>query len=136
SQLRVRKCRHRGQARLQVCQPLFAAGRGEYAHKDGSQNCGRKSLCEQWLLGYLPDGMARLCPADAHQSGGDDRRLCPAYRDGGWIARWSSPGYADLMVGTSSDIAFADAYIKGVTNFDVKSFYQSAVKNAAAVSSD
>ncbi|MBO2533583.1 MAG: alpha-mannosidase [Thermoactinomycetaceae bacterium] len=58
------------------------------------------------------------------------------YRDGGWIARWSSPGYADLMVGTSSDIAFADAYIKGVTNFDVKSFYQSAVKNAAAVSSD
>src|SRR5690606_24547539 len=46
------------------------------------------------------------------------------------------PGYADLMVGTSSDIAFADAYIKGVTNFDVKSFYQSAVKNAAAVSSD
>ncbi|MGO4781085.1 glycoside hydrolase domain-containing protein, partial [Lysobacter sp. 2RAB21] len=31
------------------------------------------------------------------------------YRDGGWIARWSSPGYADLMVGTSSDVAFADA---------------------------
>lgn len=35
------------------------------------------------------------------------------YRDGGWIARWSSPGYADLMVGTSSDVAFADAYAKG-----------------------
>lgn len=55
------------------------------------------------------------------------------YRDGGWITRWSSPGYADLMVGTSSDITFADAYIKGVTNFDVKSFYKSVVKNAAAV---
>src|SRR5262249_2658880 len=25
------------------------------------------------------------------------------YRDGGWIARWSSPGYANLMTGTSSD---------------------------------
>ena len=36
------------------------------------------------------------------------------YRDGGWIARWSSPGYADLMTGTSSDVAFADAYVKGV----------------------
>ena len=36
------------------------------------------------------------------------------YRDGGWIARWSSPGYADLMTGTSSDVAFADAYLKGV----------------------
>ena len=35
------------------------------------------------------------------------------YRDGGWVARWSSPGYANLMTGTSSDVAFADAYVKG-----------------------
>ncbi|WP_329047271.1 GH92 family glycosyl hydrolase [Amycolatopsis sp. NBC_01488] len=52
------------------------------------------------------------------------------YRDGGWIARWSSPGYADLMTGTSSDVAFADAYLKGVRNFDVKSAYDAALKNA------
>lgn len=56
------------------------------------------------------------------------------YRDGGWIARWSSPGYADLMVGTSSDVAFADAWLKGVRNFDVASFYQSAIRNASSVS--
>ncbi|MFF2446425.1 GH92 family glycosyl hydrolase [Neobacillus sp. NPDC058068] len=56
------------------------------------------------------------------------------YRDGGWIARWSSPGFANLMPGTSSDVAFADAYLKGVTNFDVQSFYQSAIRNAEAVS--
>ena len=56
------------------------------------------------------------------------------YRDGGWIARWSSPGYADLMVGTSSDVAFADAWLKGVRNFDVSSFYQSAIRNASTVS--
>lgn len=55
------------------------------------------------------------------------------YRDSGWISRWSSPGYANLMVGTSANIAFADAYLKGVTNFDVKSFYQSAIKDAAVV---
>ena len=53
------------------------------------------------------------------------------YRDGGWISRWSSPGYANLMVGTSSDVAFADAYLKGVTNFDIKGAYQAALKNAA-----
>ncbi|ASK64118.1 alpha-mannosidase [Virgibacillus phasianinus] len=53
------------------------------------------------------------------------------YKDGGWISRWSSPGYANLMVGTSANIAFADAYLKGVTNFDVESFYQSAVKDAS-----
>jgi predicted alpha-1,2-mannosidase len=52
------------------------------------------------------------------------------YKDGGWIARWSSPGYADLMVGTSSDVAFADAYLKGVTGFDVKAGYDAAVRNA------
>ncbi|GAA3597864.1 GH92 family glycosyl hydrolase [Nonomuraea rosea] len=52
------------------------------------------------------------------------------YEDGGWIARWSAPGYADLMVGTSSDVAFADAYLKGVTGFDAATAYQAAVKNA------
>ncbi|MEO9077832.1 MAG: GH92 family glycosyl hydrolase [Rhodanobacter sp.] len=56
------------------------------------------------------------------------------YRDGGWIARWSSPGYADLMVGTSADVAFADAWLKGVHNFDVRAFYQSALKDATVVS--
>ncbi|WP_088052500.1 GH92 family glycosyl hydrolase [Virgibacillus dakarensis] len=55
------------------------------------------------------------------------------YKDGGWISRWSSPGYANLMVGTSANIAFADAYQKGVTNFDVESFYQSAIKDASVV---
>jgi predicted alpha-1,2-mannosidase len=56
------------------------------------------------------------------------------YRDAGWISRWSSPGYADLMVGTSADVAFADAWLKGVHNFDVQSFYQAALKDATVVS--
>lgn len=51
------------------------------------------------------------------------------YKDGGWISRWSSPGYADLMTGTSSDVAFADAYGKGV-RFDAEAAYDAAVKNA------
>ncbi|MFE7841551.1 GH92 family glycosyl hydrolase [Streptomyces sp. NPDC057474] len=54
------------------------------------------------------------------------------YRDGGWTSRWSSPGYADLMTGTSSDVAFADAYVKGV-GFDAKSAYEAALKNATVV---
>ncbi|WP_172386980.1 GH92 family glycosyl hydrolase [Streptomyces sp. MNP-20] len=52
------------------------------------------------------------------------------YKDGGWTSRWSSPGYADLMTGTSSDVAFADAYVKGVKGFDAKAAYDAAVKNA------
>jgi predicted alpha-1,2-mannosidase len=52
------------------------------------------------------------------------------YRDGGWIARWSSPGYANLMTGTSSDVAFADAFVKGVSGFDAADAYDAALKNA------
>lgn len=54
------------------------------------------------------------------------------YKDGGWTSRWSSPGYADLMTGTSSDVAFADAYVKGV-GFDAKAAYEAALKNATVV---
>jgi predicted alpha-1,2-mannosidase len=52
------------------------------------------------------------------------------YRDGGWISRWSSPGYANLMTGTSSDVSFADAYVKGVKGFNARDAYDAAVKNA------
>jgi putative alpha-1,2-mannosidase len=55
------------------------------------------------------------------------------YKDGGWISRWSSPGYANLMVGTSSDVAFADAYLKGIKGIDIEAAYDAAVKNATVV---
>ena len=58
------------------------------------------------------------------------------YRDGGWIARWSSPGYANIMTGTSSDVAFADAYLRGVDLPDRLSTYDAAVKNATTPSSN
>ncbi|GAB1326856.1 GH92 family glycosyl hydrolase [Streptomyces sennicomposti] len=54
------------------------------------------------------------------------------YKDGGWTSRWSSPGYADLMTGTSSDVAFADAYVKGVP-MDATAAYEAALKNATVV---
>ncbi|MDR6979934.1 putative alpha-1,2-mannosidase [Streptomyces sp. 3330] len=54
------------------------------------------------------------------------------YKDGGWTSRWSSPGYADLMTGTSSDVAFADAFVKGI-GFDAKAAYEAALKNATVV---
>ncbi|MPZ94849.1 MAG: glycoside hydrolase family 92 protein [Propionibacteriales bacterium] len=53
------------------------------------------------------------------------------YEDSGWVSRWSSPGYANLMTGTSSDVSFADAYVKGVKGIDAKLAYEAAVKNAA-----
>ncbi len=55
------------------------------------------------------------------------------YRDGGWIARWSSPGYADLMTGTSSDVAFAGAYLRGVPLKDPLTTYDAGLKNATVL---
>ena len=56
------------------------------------------------------------------------------YRDGGWVARWSSPGYADLMTGTSSDVAFAEAYLAGALSTDTAlEAYDAAVKNATVL---
>src|SRR5690606_17150908 len=56
------------------------------------------------------------------------------YRDGGWIARWSSPGYADLMTGTSSDVAFAEAYLAGSLDIDTAlEAYDAAVTNATVL---
>ncbi|GMA22542.1 hypothetical protein GCM10025864_03010 [Luteimicrobium album] len=56
------------------------------------------------------------------------------YRDGGWIARWSSPGYADLMTGTSSDASFAESYLSGAIPTDLAlEAYDAAVKNATVL---
>ncbi|MBB2205454.1 GH92 family glycosyl hydrolase [Gluconacetobacter takamatsuzukensis] len=79
-------------------------------------------------------------PAYALLTGGEAGTLIDGfvqqYREGGWIARWSSPGYADLMTGTSADVAFADAWGKGVRNFDVSGFYRAALKDATVVPDD
>jgi predicted alpha-1,2-mannosidase len=58
------------------------------------------------------------------------------YRDGGWIARWSSPGYADLMDGASSDVAFSTAYQMGAAISDPETTLAAALKNSSVVSPD
>lgn len=58
------------------------------------------------------------------------------YKDGGWVTRWSGPGYNDSMVATSSDIIIAHAYMKGVRNFDVDAAYASMLQNATTYSPD
>lgn len=57
------------------------------------------------------------------------------YEDNGWIPRWVAPGGAASMLGTSSDIIFADAYLKGI-EFDYQTAYESMLRNAATVSND
>ncbi|MCT2581722.1 GH92 family glycosyl hydrolase [Actinophytocola gossypii] len=58
------------------------------------------------------------------------------YTESGWVARWSSPGHADLMTGTSSDAAFADAHLKGVPGIDLRAAYEAALRNATVAPPD
>lgn len=59
--------------------------------------------------------------------------LVQHYKDQGWLPRWIAPGGTNSMVGTSSDVIFADAMSKGI-EFDYEDAYKSALRNAATVS--
>ncbi|SKB47312.1 GH92 family glycosyl hydrolase [Daejeonella lutea] len=52
------------------------------------------------------------------------------YKEGGWLPEWSSPGYANIMIGQNSASVVADAYIKGLRGYDIESLYQAIVKGA------
>lgn len=71
-------------------------------------------------------GLALLDPALAGRL--IDGQLAQ-FRRGGWMARWSAPGYVDSMVGTSSDQIFADAARWGV-RFDRLAAFESGWRNA------
>lgn len=61
--------------------------------------------------------------------------LVQHYNDQTWVPRWIAPGGTNSMVGTSSDVIFADAMMRGI-EFDDKNAYASALRNAATVSSN
>ena len=50
---------------------------------------------------------------------------------GGWLPRWpSGHGYSNSMLGTPADIVLAEAYLKGIRDFDVDTAY-AAMKTTA-----
>ena len=59
--------------------------------------------------------------------------LLQHYEDSGWIPRWVAPAGTNSMVGTSSDVIFGDAAMRGVELSDAQwaTAYQAALKNAA-----
>jgi predicted alpha-1,2-mannosidase len=52
------------------------------------------------------------------------------YKEGGWLPEWSSPGYADIMVGNNSASVVADAYVKGLRGYDINKLYEALVHGA------
>lgn len=52
------------------------------------------------------------------------------YKEGGWLPEWSSPGYANIMIGNNSASVVADAYIKGLRGYDVNKLYEALIHGA------
>jgi len=57
-----------------------------------------------------------------------------AYKEGGYLPIWPSPGYRQVMIGSHSASLFADAYMKGIDNFDIDLAFQAMKKNAFVTS--
>jgi predicted alpha-1,2-mannosidase len=52
-------------------------------------------------------------------------------KQGGYLPRWpSGNGYTNSMFGTPADIVVAEAYLKGVRDFDAEAAYQAMLKTA------
>ncbi|BBI31946.1 GH92 family glycosyl hydrolase [Cohnella abietis] len=53
-----------------------------------------------------------------------------AYKEGGWMPKWVSPGERSVMPGTLIDAVFADAYVKGIQGFNIETAYEGLLKHA------
>lgn len=56
--------------------------------------------------------------------------LLQMYKEGGWMPIWPNPTYTNIMIGTHGDAVIADAYVKGIRNYDVDLAYEAMRKNA------
>jgi predicted alpha-1,2-mannosidase len=56
--------------------------------------------------------------------------LVNTYKESGWLPEWASPGHRDCMIGSNSAPIIADAYIKGVRDFDAEILLEAMLKNA------
>jgi len=52
------------------------------------------------------------------------------FKEGGWLPEWSSPGYANIMVGNNSASVVSDAYIKGLRGYDINTLWEAVTKGA------
>lgn len=52
------------------------------------------------------------------------------YKEGGWLPEWSSPGYANIMIGNNSASVVSDAYIKGLRGYDISTLYEALLHGA------
>lgn len=52
------------------------------------------------------------------------------YLEGGFLPEWSSPGFADIMIGNNSASIVAEAYVKGLRGYDIEKLYEALIHGA------
>ncbi len=57
-----------------------------------------------------------------------------AYKEGGWLPQWMSPGYRDCMIGTHASAVLAQAIMADVKGFDYELAYEAMKKDATTPS--
>jgi predicted alpha-1,2-mannosidase len=57
------------------------------------------------------------------------RAMLNAYDEGGFIPKWPNPGETNVMIGTHGDSVIADAYMKGIRDYDVAKAYAALRKD-------
>ncbi|MGK7397202.1 MAG: GH92 family glycosyl hydrolase [Candidatus Cyclobacteriaceae bacterium M3_2C_046] len=59
--------------------------------------------------------------------------LANTYKESGWLPEWASPGHRNAMIGSNSAAIIADAYLKGIRDYDIETLYQAILKNTRSV---
>jgi predicted alpha-1,2-mannosidase len=58
------------------------------------------------------------------------RAMLHAYDEGGFIPKWPNPGETNVMIATHGDSVIADAYVKGIRDYDAAKAYAALRKDA------
>lgn len=56
--------------------------------------------------------------------------LINAYKESGFLPEWSSPGHRNIMIGQNSASVVADAYLKGLKNYDAETLWKAVTDGA------
>jgi len=62
--------------------------------------------------------------------------LVNTYKESGWLPEWASPGHRGCMIGSNSAVNIADAYLKGMRDYDIETLYEAIIKNTNGYKED
>lgn len=58
------------------------------------------------------------------------RSLLQMFDEGGWMPKWPNPTYTNIMIATHADAVIADAFVKGLRDYDLNKAWEAVYKDA------